>query len=32
MEELSCQYDDMLTNSLRSEAEWEQDFKDAYCR
>lgn len=27
MEELSCQYDDMLTNSQRSEAEWEEGFK-----
>lgn len=32
MEELSCQYDDMLTNSRRSEAEWEEGFTDAHCR
>lgn len=32
MKELSCQYDDVLTNSQRSEAEWEEGFKDAHCR
>lgn len=32
MGELSCQYDDVLTNSRRSEAEWEEGFKDAHWR
>lgn len=32
MEKLSCQYDDVLTNSQRSEAEWEEGFKDAHSR